>query len=35
MKFGSTTFDPELFSFRLVHPTYDKLTQPVQAVYDT
>jgi hypothetical protein len=35
MKFPTLSFDPELFSFRLVHNKYDKLTQPVKAVYDT
>lgn len=35
MKFGVEGFDPELFSFRLVHDRYDKLTQPVKALYDS
>lgn len=35
MNFGSSTFEPELFTFRLVHSKYDKLTQPVQATYDS
>lgn len=34
MKFGTSTFEPELFTFRLVHLKYDKLTQPVKATYD-
>lgn len=35
MKFPTAFFDPELFSFRLVHPKFDKLTQPVKATYDS
>lgn len=35
MKFDSEAFQPELFSFRLVHAQYDRLTQPVRAVFDT
>ena len=34
MKFGVESFDPEYFTFRLVHSKYDKLTQPVKAIYD-
>ena len=35
MKFDSESFHPELFSFRLVHAKYDRLSQPVRAIYDT
>lgn len=35
MKFDSESFEPELFSFRLEHPKYDLLSQPVQATYDS
>lgn len=35
MNFGKESYDPEYFAFRLVHPKYDKLTQPVRAIYDS
>jgi hypothetical protein len=33
MKFSNASFDPELFSFRLVHDKYDMLSQPVKVAY--
>lgn len=35
LKFSSPSFEPELVSFRLRHDRYEKLTEPVQAVYDS
>ena len=35
IEFTEADFQPELFTFRLVHPKYEKLTEPVMAQYST
>ena len=35
LNFNSEAFEPELISFRLKHDKYDRLTEPVQATYDS